>query len=176
MTRRPEPVPGFDAFYSSARPPLARLAYALTGSTTEADDLAQETLSRAFARWSTVSTLESPLGWCRRVLLYLVFSRTRRLRNEAAAVLRLGAWAASRRRRCGVVLMGPPRSGRRFVRCHPGKPRSWRCATAPICRRSRLQRRSIATRPRAIPPPRRARTLAAQLDETIDESIEEEHD
>lgn len=94
VTEASEPL-SFDAFYAATLAPLARLAYALTGSTTEADDLAQEALSRAFARWATVSGLESPLGWSRRVLLNLVFSRTRRLRRETAALARLGGRRAS---------------------------------------------------------------------------------
>lgn len=176
MTRRPDCAPGFDAFYAAARPSLARLAYALTGSTVDADDLAQETLSRAFARWSTVSTLESPLGWCRRVLLNLVFSRTRRLRNEAAAVLRLGArrrvdddvaalsdgaaafWAA--------VRSLPPRQAE-VVALRYGADLSAVEIAATLDRDAATVRSHLhAAR----------RTLAAQLDETIDNSIEEEHD
>lgn len=174
MTRRPDVAPGFDAFYAAARPSLARLAYALTGSTTEADDLSQEALSRAFARWTVVSGLESPLGWCRRVLLNLVFSRTRRLRNEAAAVLRLGAlrrvdddaislsdgavafWAA--------VRSLPPRQAEVVALRYGADLSAVEIAATLGCEAVTARSHLHAAR----------RTLAAQLDETIDESVEED--
>ncbi|MFN8053470.1 MAG: sigma-70 family RNA polymerase sigma factor [Acidimicrobiales bacterium] len=81
----------FGVFYAEAYPGLVRLGLVLTGSVGDAEDLAQETLSRALTLWARVSTLESPLGWCRHVCLNLVYSRTRRLRREAAALLRLGS-------------------------------------------------------------------------------------
>lgn len=81
----------FATFYAEAYPGLVRLGLALTGSVGDAEDLAQETLSRALARWSRVSALDSPIGWCRHVCLHLVYSRTRRLRREASALLRLGS-------------------------------------------------------------------------------------
>jgi DNA-directed RNA polymerase specialized sigma24 family protein len=51
----------------------------------EAEELVQETMVRCYLRWRHVSQLESPDGWCRRVLLNLIYSRTRRLRIERAA-------------------------------------------------------------------------------------------
>ncbi len=81
----------FDTFFRAESPRLARLAIALCGSPAEAEELAQEVMLRCLQRWRRVSGLESPGGWCRRVLLHLVFSRTRRLRHEASTLIRLGA-------------------------------------------------------------------------------------
>lgn len=72
------------------------MAYALTGSRDDAQDLAQEVLVRAFERWSTVGTYLSPEAWARRVLVNLVYSRTRRRRSEAIGLLRLRPTGAVR--------------------------------------------------------------------------------
>lgn len=85
----------YDRFYASTYPALCRLAFVLTGSSATSEDLAQETMVRAYRSWTKVSVLESPLGWCRRVLMNLVFSRTRKLRSEAAIRVRLGARQAA---------------------------------------------------------------------------------
>jgi RNA polymerase sigma-70 factor (ECF subfamily) len=75
----------FPTFFAQATPRLVRLGYALTGSSAEAEELVQETMVRCYLRWARVGRLESPDAWCRRVLLNLIYSRTRRLRSERAA-------------------------------------------------------------------------------------------
>jgi RNA polymerase sigma-70 factor (ECF subfamily) len=72
----------FPTFFAASTPSLVRLAHALTGSAPEAEELVQETMVRCYLRWARVERLESPEGWCRRVLLNLIYSRTRRLRIE----------------------------------------------------------------------------------------------
>jgi RNA polymerase sigma-70 factor (ECF subfamily) len=92
---RPSPS-DYEAFFAAQHAPLARVAYALTGSRHDAQDLAQETLVRAFERWSVVGAYASPEAWARRVLVNLVYSRTRRRRTEAIGLRRLRPSAARR--------------------------------------------------------------------------------
>ncbi len=89
-------MPDYEAFFATQRAPLARLAYALTGRRHDAQDLAQEALLRAFERWPIVGTYTSPETWTRRVMINLVYSRTRRRRTEAIGLLRLRPGAARR--------------------------------------------------------------------------------
>lgn len=56
-----------------------------------AEELAQETLLRAWDRWERVGTLESPMGWAHRVALNLARSWFRRRAAERRALARHGA-------------------------------------------------------------------------------------
>jgi RNA polymerase sigma factor (sigma-70 family) len=78
----------FDDFYEAEYQPLLRLAYVLTGSTTVAEELVQETMLRAYRHWSKVSAYDKPGAWGRRVLINLATSRGRRLTAEARALVR----------------------------------------------------------------------------------------
>jgi RNA polymerase sigma-70 factor (ECF subfamily) len=93
---RPPSPSDYEAFFAAQHAALARLAYALTGSRHDAQDLAQETLVRAFERWSIVGSYASPEAWTRRVLVNLVYSRTRRRRTEAIGLWRLRPGTARR--------------------------------------------------------------------------------
>ena len=77
--------PSFDAFYARAYAHVAGQAYLLVGDLGEAQDVAQEAFVRALARWRTVSTLDDPVGWTRRVAINLAISRWRRHRNALTA-------------------------------------------------------------------------------------------
>lgn len=90
------PAPDYEAFFEAQHASLARLAYALTGSRHDAQDLAQEVLVRSFERWSTVGAYVSPEAWARRVLVNLVYSRTRRRRTETIGLQRLRPSGATR--------------------------------------------------------------------------------
>jgi RNA polymerase sigma-70 factor, ECF subfamily len=70
---------GFDAFYRGTSQRLARYAYGLTGSVTEAQDLTQEAYARAWQRWRTVRACDEPEAWLRVVLTRLATDRWRRL-------------------------------------------------------------------------------------------------
>lgn len=94
--RDQRPPPDYEAFFAAQHAPLARLAYALTGSRHDAQDLAQEALVRAFERWSTIGAYASPEAWARRVLVNLVYSRTRRRRSETIGLRRLRPVVAPR--------------------------------------------------------------------------------
>jgi len=58
----------FDSFFEAAWGRLQGQAYLLTGSREAAQDLTQEALLRAWRNWDTVSKMDSPEGWTRRVL------------------------------------------------------------------------------------------------------------
>src|SRR5262245_20749967 len=85
----PEPAGSFDDFAVDQHRRLLRLAFALTGSESVAEDLTQETLLRVFKHWPTVSTLDQPSAYARRVLVNLSTSRFRRLAVETRALVRL---------------------------------------------------------------------------------------
>ena len=62
---------------------LVRTAFLICGDAAESRDLAQETLARAFERWRTVSRLDRPGAWCRKVVVNLALT-SRRRRARAA--------------------------------------------------------------------------------------------
>ena len=80
----------FDGFYRRELPRLVALAAALAGPAS-ADDIAQEAMLTAYRRWDTVSRLDQPDAWVRRVCANTAVSLLRRRSAEARAVLRLGA-------------------------------------------------------------------------------------
>jgi len=59
---------GFDLFFDASWIRLQGQAYVLTGSRETAQDLTQEALLRAWRHWDTVSKLENPEAWARKVL------------------------------------------------------------------------------------------------------------
>jgi RNA polymerase sigma-70 factor (ECF subfamily) len=61
----------------------------LTGDRAVAEELAQEALARACARWERVRKLESPGGWLHRVAVNLAISHERRRRVARRAEPRL---------------------------------------------------------------------------------------
>jgi RNA polymerase sigma-70 factor, ECF subfamily len=68
----------FEDFFRTTGPKLVSLGYVFTGDRGQAQDLAQETLLRAWQRWETVSAYDDPAAWCRRVLCNLATSEWRR--------------------------------------------------------------------------------------------------
>jgi RNA polymerase sigma-70 factor, ECF subfamily len=81
---------GFEAFYQAVFPRLVGQLGLVTGDLTEAEDLVQEALARASARWSRLRDYDVPEAWVRRVALNLAADRTRRLRRKLAALARIG--------------------------------------------------------------------------------------
>ena len=77
----------FDDFFVEQHVRLARALYLLTGSASEADELAQEALVRVYERWDRVSRLESPEGYLFRTALNLHRSALRRLATRAKQLL-----------------------------------------------------------------------------------------
>ena len=85
----------FEQHAGSAWPSLYRYAYLLTGSHADAEDLAQQTLLKAYRSWSRVSAAESPPAYLRRMLTNTFLSQRR-----------------PRSRRLEVLVDAPPEDGR----------------------------------------------------------------
>jgi len=77
-------APTFEEYAASGWPSLYRYAYLLTGNHADAEDLAQQTLLKAYRAWSRVESAESPLAYLRRTLTntYLSQRRPRKRRLE----------------------------------------------------------------------------------------------
>jgi RNA polymerase sigma-70 factor (ECF subfamily) len=83
-TRRTDEARDFDAFFNQEYTPLLRLLFGMTGNLTEAEELAQEAMTRAFERWGRISGIESPAGYVYRMAVNLNRSRLRHLRLRFA--------------------------------------------------------------------------------------------
>lgn len=79
----------FAVFYRREYRGVVALAYALSGSRSGAEDLAQEAFLAAHRRWDDVSRYEQPLAWVRRVVANMSASVVRRRVVEAKALVRL---------------------------------------------------------------------------------------
>ncbi len=84
----------YEVFFRSAYPKLVGYGASMSAPLGVAQDLAQETLLRAYRRLEEVSALESPYGWCRRVMSNLLIDQYRSRTAERAAVNRLGSISA----------------------------------------------------------------------------------
>jgi RNA polymerase sigma-70 factor (sigma-E family) len=73
----------FSEFFASQYAPLCWLGLLLTGSRTQAEELAQEALVRTWWRWQLVRRPEDPAGYARRVLVNRHRSLLRRAAVEA---------------------------------------------------------------------------------------------
>src|SRR3954464_12402368 len=80
----------FDDFNSRGYRRGAALAYVLTGSMVDADDLVQDAFSTAYRRWSEIASYDDPLAWVRKVMVNNAMSRGRRVRREVLALARFG--------------------------------------------------------------------------------------
>jgi RNA polymerase sigma-70 factor (ECF subfamily) len=84
-----EPPTGFDAFYSGEYAAVVGLAYALSGSRSGAEDLAQEAFLAAHLNWQRIGAYDQPGAWVRRVVVNLSVSAFRRRVAEARALARV---------------------------------------------------------------------------------------
>ena len=77
-------VPTFEEYAAGAWPSLYRFAYLLAGNHADAEDLAQQTMLKAFRSWAKVAAADSPAAYLRRTLTntYLSERRPRRRRAE----------------------------------------------------------------------------------------------
>jgi len=89
---RPETAPAaseaatgmeFEEFFREQHRRLFQSMYLLTGHVAEAEDLAQEALTRVLERWDKVALMESPAGYLYRTAFNLRRSRLRRLAVRA---------------------------------------------------------------------------------------------
>jgi RNA polymerase sigma-70 factor (sigma-E family) len=74
----------FEALVADAGKSLMRLAYALTGSAADAEDLWQETFAEVYRKWRRVEASDQPRAYVRRMLLNRhTSSRRRRWTGES---------------------------------------------------------------------------------------------
>lgn len=83
-------VESFETFYERELRSVVGLAYALSGSRTAAEDLAQDAFLAAHKKWDKVSRYEKPEAWVRRVVANMSVSMFRRKVREAKALARIG--------------------------------------------------------------------------------------
>ena len=91
-TGAPAPVRAlatFDVFYQQELRAVIGLAYALSGSRTAAEDLAQEAFLAAHKNWERIGSYDKPGAWVRRVVANKSVSRFRRKMREAKALAKL---------------------------------------------------------------------------------------
>jgi DNA-directed RNA polymerase specialized sigma24 family protein len=62
-------VPEFDEWVAARGPALLRLAYTLTGSAADAEDVVQEALSRALPRWERIGRVADVDAYVRRMVV-----------------------------------------------------------------------------------------------------------
>ena len=78
----------FEDFYRREYVSVVGLAYALSGSRSGAEDLAQEAFLAAHRNWERIAGYEQPGAWVRRVVANLSVSAFRRTAAEAKALAR----------------------------------------------------------------------------------------
>src|SRR4051794_3639745 len=83
-------VETFDAFYRRDLAGLVAFARALAGPA-GAEDVAQDAMLTAYRHWHTVSRLQAPTAWVRRVCANRAVSTLRRRGAEARALVRVGS-------------------------------------------------------------------------------------
>jgi RNA polymerase sigma-70 factor (ECF subfamily) len=81
----------FDELYRRDRRAVVALAYALSGSRSGAEELAQEAFLAAFKAWDRIGGYDDPGAWVRRVVVNRSVSGVRRRVAEARALARLAA-------------------------------------------------------------------------------------
>ena len=89
----------FTEAYPALFLPAMRLAYRITADRALAEDLAAEAMARAYARWSSVSTCDSPTAWVLRVTTNLAVDAGRRSQTSVQVLPQL----VGQQRRTGVA-------------------------------------------------------------------------
>ena len=84
----------YDDFFRNAYPRLVAFGSSMSAPREIAQELAQETLIRAYHRRDELRSFDSPYAWCRRVMSNLLIDQYRSRVAEQAAVDRLGAISA----------------------------------------------------------------------------------
>jgi RNA polymerase sigma-70 factor (ECF subfamily) len=79
----------FEEFYDAVFGRLVGQLYLVTGDLHDAEDVVQEALTRAAARWSRLREYEVPEAWVRRVAVNLATDRFRHTRRRLALAMRL---------------------------------------------------------------------------------------
>lgn len=76
------PAQPFEEFFVQEMDRLQRALVLITGSRSDAEDIAQESFMRVFARWDEVGAMDHPAGYLHRVAMNLFRSRYRRAVRE----------------------------------------------------------------------------------------------
>ncbi len=79
----------FEDFYRAEFPSVVGLAYALSGSRSGAEDLAQEAFLAAFRNWPRIREYDKPAAWVRRVVANRSVSAFRRRMVEVKGLARM---------------------------------------------------------------------------------------
>ena len=87
-------VESFDSFYRREMPALVRFTTALVRRRDVAEELAQEAMLRAHARWDQVSSYDDPSAWVRRVAANAAKNVFRRWSIESRTLVRARSWRA----------------------------------------------------------------------------------
>lgn len=85
-TGRAGAPPDFDSWVVARGPSLLRLAIALTGNQSDAEDLVQEALSKAFPQWARIGLLDDPDAYAKRMIVNAHVSLWRRTRRREVPV------------------------------------------------------------------------------------------
>jgi RNA polymerase sigma-70 factor (ECF subfamily) len=75
----------FTAFFEAEYERLFQALYLMSGNRADAEDLAQETMARAFERWDSVRTAATPSGY----VFQIAFNLYRSMLRRATRVLRV---------------------------------------------------------------------------------------
>jgi RNA polymerase sigma factor (sigma-70 family) len=86
----------FEDFFQAEYPGLVRSLYLLTANLGEAEELAQETMARAYERWDRIRLMESAAGYVYRTAVNLNRKRLRHLAVRARRLLATDPHAAER--------------------------------------------------------------------------------
>lgn len=81
----------FESFYAQTSRRMLPLAFSLTGSWGDAEDLVQDAYIAAHRHWNKVGAYDDPTAWIRRVITNRSLSRWRRLGREVNVWQRLAA-------------------------------------------------------------------------------------
>lgn len=79
----------YDEFFRATYPRLVAIGMTMSSSRPVAQELAQETMLRAYHRRDELSSYDSPLAWCRRVMSNLIIDHYRSTMVEHSVVTRL---------------------------------------------------------------------------------------
>jgi RNA polymerase sigma-70 factor, ECF subfamily len=85
----------FEEFFRAELPGIVRALYLLVPDRQEAEELAQESMARAFERWDRVRGMDSPVGYVYRTAVNLNRRRLRRLAIGTRKLASLGTRAAA---------------------------------------------------------------------------------
>ena len=81
----------FDDLFRATYPRLVAMGLATGAERYVAQELAQETLLRAYRRREALATYDSPIAWCRRVMGNLLIDQHRSRTSERSAIERMQA-------------------------------------------------------------------------------------